>query len=105
MRNLEGGRHRHHHMYGGETVDATADLEAGKAKGAKAHSKGRKAVVAKAKRMCVKASGSTSKIRASVKKAKKSKSAMKKRCNSERINSVVLLVVPRVNKLNTITRP
>lgn len=77
---LEGGRYRHRYMWGGETED----LEAGKKHRS---SKSRKAVVSKAKKMCVKASGSTSKIRASIKKAKKSKSAMKKRCNSKKNKS------------------
>lgn len=84
---LEGGRHRHRHMmYGGdnEVISAT-DLEAGNKR--RSSSKTHKAVVAKAKKMCIKASGSTSKIRASIKKAKKSKSAMKKRCNSKKNKS------------------
>ncbi len=44
----------------------------------------RKRLVARAKKMCVKANGSNARIRASLKAAKKGKSATKARCGSKK---------------------
>jgi hypothetical protein len=69
------------------------EIEAGK-KGRR-HSKGSHAkAVARAQALCVKASGSTSQIRQRIKAAKKSKSAIKKRC-SRKIDVLEIYIFDR----------